>query len=328
MFDAVIVGGGPAGLSAALVLGRCRRRVLVCDKGEPRNCKSRALHGFLTRDGTPPSEFLRMAREELRKYPTVEFRRCEVVRAERMAGKFTVETDAGDTVEARILLLATGLVDELPPIPGIDQFWGASIHVCPYCDGWEHRDQALVVLGQGKAGYDLAIEMRHWSDDVSLCTNGATDFSAAELERLQALRIRIFDRAIARFEGQGEDVKRVVFEDESTLPCAAVFLVAKQRQRSELAASLGCRSTDTGQLECSSCQATSVEGVFAIGNAAHGLQLVIMAAADGTQAAFSINETLIDADLREESQSAAERLKKLTPDGERTAAASGTEADA
>ena len=315
MFDVIIVGGGPAGLSAALVLGRCRRRVLICDKEEPRNCRARALHGFLTRDGTPPLEFLRLAREELRNYPTVELRHCEVSRTERGSGKFTVETSAGDIVETRILLLATGLIDELPPVPGIDQFWGSSIHVCPYCDGWERRDQALVVLGQGKEGYDLAIEMRHWSQDISLCTNGPAEFSGAELERLQALRIRIFDRAVARFEGQGEEVKRVVFDDESTLPCAAVFLVAKQRQRSELAASLGCKSTETGQLECSSCQATSVEGVFAIGNAAHGLQLVIMAAADGTQAAFSINEALIDADLREESHGAVERLENLTPDG-------------
>jgi thioredoxin reductase len=298
MYDVIIVGGGAAGLSAALVLGRCRRRVLVCDKGSPRNCRARAMHGFITRDGTPPLEFLRMAQEELRKYPTVECRSCEVVAVERGDRKFSVTTSNGDTLEARILLLATGMVDELPNIPGLDQFWGTSIHVCPYCDGWERRDQALAVLGQGEGGVDLAVEMRHWSNDVTLCTNGGQPLAAEKKECLVRLGIRLREEAVARFEGQGEDVRRIVFADDSDLPCAAVFLSVPQRQRSELARSLGCNVTETGQLECSTCQLTSVAGVFAVGNAAHGLQLVIMAAADGTQAAFAINEALIEADLR------------------------------
>jgi thioredoxin reductase len=239
-----------------------------------------------------------MAREELRQYPSVELRSSEVTKAERGDCEFTVHIGSGEVVRARILLLATGLVDELPDLPGIDQFWGTSIHVCPYCDGWERRDQALAVFGRGKGGFDLAIEMRHWTDDVTLCTHGAAGFSKAEAARLAELQIRVRAERVARFEGQGEDVRHVVFEDGSKLPCAAVFLSVDQRQRCGLATSLGCRVTETGQLECSTCQATSVEGVFAIGNAAHGLQLVIMAAADGTQAAFAINEALIDVDLR------------------------------
>jgi thioredoxin reductase len=257
------------------------------------------MHGFLTRDGTPPLDFLRMGREELKKYETVEWRECEVVSAERGDCQFTAHIRGGDVLEARILLLATGMVDELPDIPGLDQFWGTSIHVCPYCDGWERKDQALAVYGQGKEGFELAVQMRHWTGDVTLCTNGRAGFSREELDRLAELNIRAREEPIACFEGQGEEVRQVVFEHGPPLPCAAVFVSVNQRQRSELADALGCRRTETGQLECSTCQATSVPGVFAVGNAAHGLQLVIMAVADGTQAAFSINEALIDADLRE-----------------------------
>jgi thioredoxin reductase len=297
MYDVIVVGGGAAGLSAALVLGRCRRRVLVCDKGSPRNCRARAMHGFISRDGTPPLEFLRIGQEELKQYPTVEWRSCEVTAVERGDRRFKAATSNGETIEARILLLATGMVDELPEIPGLDQFWGTSIHVCPYCDGWERRDQALAVLGRGDDGADLAVEMRHWTNDVTLCTNGEP-LPEEKMKCLARLGIRLREEKVARFEGQGEDVRRIVFDDGSDLPCAAVFLSVPQRQRSELALALGCKVTDTGQLECSTCQATTVEGVFAIGNAAHGLQLVIMAAADGTQAAFAINEALIEADVR------------------------------
>lgn len=297
MYDVIIIGGGPAGLSAALVLGRCRRHVLVCDKGEPRNCRSRALHGFLTRDGMPPLEFLRIGREELKQYPTVTWRECEVIGAKQGDRRFSVEIQGGDAVEGRILLLATGLVDELPDIPGLEQFWGTSIHVCPYCDGWERRDQALAVYGKGRAGIDLALAMRHWSPDITLCTDGPVELKPEDRERLTRLNIRLRHEPVTRFTGQGEDVRAVEFENSPSLPCAAVFLAVDQRQRSELARSLGCKTTHTGQLECSAHQTTSVEGVFAIGNAAHGLQLVIMAVADGTQAAFSINEALIEADL-------------------------------
>ena len=256
-----------------------------------------------------------MGREELKSYPTVEWRECEVTGADRGEGRFTVRINGGDVVECRILLMATGMVDELPDIPGLDQFWGTSIHVCPYCDGWERKDQALAVYGQGEAGLEFAIQMRHWSEDITLCTNGPVKFSGEERGRLERLNIRTREERIARFEGQGEDVRHVVFEDGSMLPCAAVFLSVDQCQRSQLAVSLGCKATETGQLDCSSCQATSVPGVFAVGNAAHGLQLVIMAVADGTQAAFTINEALIETDLN----GAAEVASGEPPhDGSRT----------
>ena len=172
MYDTIIVGGGPAGLNAALILGRCRRKVLVCDAGRQRNTASKASHGFLTRDGTNPLELLRLGREELSKYDSVEFRQVTVSQILEDKNQFSVALEDGARFRSRTLLLATGVVDHLPEVQGTKALYGKSIHHCPYCDGWEHRDQPLAVYGKQKDGVDMAIKMKLWSNDVVLCTDG------------------------------------------------------------------------------------------------------------------------------------------------------------
>src|ERR1044072_4531742 len=166
LFDVIIVGAGPAGLSAAQILGRCRRDVLVCDAGHPRNAASHALHGYLTRDGLAPAEFLRIARDELQRYETVELRQAEVVDADAVADGFAVKLASGETLKSRKLLLATGVRDELPNIDGVSEFYGPSVFHCPYCDGWEPRDQPLAVSGRGENGSGLALELLLWSRNL------------------------------------------------------------------------------------------------------------------------------------------------------------------
>jgi thioredoxin reductase len=159
-WDTIIVGGGPAGLSAALALGRCRRRVLVCDAGLPRNRHSNHLHAYLTRDGMAPAEFLRTAREQLKRYDTIRIVDDEVVDARRADDLFDVTLTRSDSAQARTLLLATGVIDHVPPIEGIEPLYGKSVHHCPYCDGWEWRDQPIAVYGRGDAkGAGLALMM-------------------------------------------------------------------------------------------------------------------------------------------------------------------------
>jgi len=172
MYDVIIVGAGPAGLSAALVLGRCRRHVLVCDAGHPRNAVSRAMHGFLTRDGSPPAAFLAQGREQLRLYPNVELRDLMVVDAEREADHFTVTLADQNNLSARKLLFTTGMIDELPEIEGMASFYGKSVFPCPYCDGWEVRDQPLAVYGKDEGGKRLAGLLTQWSRDLVFCTDG------------------------------------------------------------------------------------------------------------------------------------------------------------
>ncbi len=300
MQDVIIVGGGPAGLSAALVLGRCRRQVLLFDSGQPRNYAARAMHGFISRDGTSPEEFRRLSREQLAKYPCVEVRDGEVVDAQRGDEQFTVTLKDGSTHTARILLLATGLVDDVPKVNGMERFYGTGVHVCPYCDGWEHNDQTIVVYGQGQMGADLALEMLAWSSDVNWCTDGDEAEPGASCRgKLRYYKVRTIRTKIARLEGEGDRLRGVRFEDGEFLPCDAVFFASTQRQRSDLAEKLGCKvCADKVALEHDETEASEVPGLYVAGNTSRGLQLVIMAAADGTLAAFKINEALLEADLR------------------------------
>lgn len=302
MHDTIIIGGGPAGLSAALVLGRCRRRVLLFDAGHPRNAVSRAMHGFLSRDGTDPREFLRISREQIAQYPSVEMREGEVVGVEPGEEQFTVKTREGQTFATRTVLIATGLKDDLPPLAGIEQFWGTSVHLCPYCDGWEHRDQKIAVYGQGRMGADLALEMLGWTDDVVFCTNGAPVEEIPDECSVKLLRygVQTVTTPIERLEGEGNQLQRVRFRDGTALECPALFFASTQCHSSNLAEELGCKLScvastgDIGVIQDDT--RTCVPGVYVAGNVSTGLQLVIMAAAEGTLAAFNINQALLDAD--------------------------------
>jgi thioredoxin reductase len=297
VLDAIIVGGGPAGLSAALVLGRCLRRVLVCDAGHPRNEPARIFNGYLSRDGSSPAEFLQICRDQLRRYDTVEFRKVKVEDVERGDRRFTVVLESGERIDGRMLLIATGLVDELPQIENFRQFYGSTVHNCPYCDGWECRGQPIAVIGCNQESLDLAIELLLWSKELVLCTNGPLKVERKAVETIKRLCIRIIETPIALLEGAGDKLEGIRFTDSSFLPRSAVFFSPGQYQRSPLAEQLGCEFCEENNcIQCGEDTATNIPGVYAAGNASRGVQLVIAAAAEGMQAAFAINSALLDAD--------------------------------
>jgi thioredoxin reductase len=223
VLDAIVIGGGPAGLSAALVLGRCLRRVLVCDAGHPRNEPARIFNGFLSRDGSSPAEFLQICRDQLRRYETIEFRKVKVVDVERGDCRFTAILETGERVAGRMLLLATGLVDELPQIENFRQFYGSTVHNCPYCDGWECRDQPIAVTGGNQDSVDLAIELLLWSKDLVLCTNGPITCDRKTMETVGRLGIRVIGTPISRLEGKGDKLEGIRFTDGEFLSRSALF---------------------------------------------------------------------------------------------------------
>jgi thioredoxin reductase len=281
-WDCIIVGGGPAGLSAALLLGRCRRRVLLCDVGDQRNIRSHALHGYLTRDGVSPAEFLRLARAELGHYGTVECRELEIVEATRDDGGFAVCAADGTRLGTRKLLLTTGVVDELPALDGLEPLYGSSVHHCPYCDAWEWRDRPLAAYGEGEAASGLALSLTFWSTDVLLCTGG-TELPLGAAARLAAAGVSIRQEPVVRLEGKDGRLARIVF--------------AGQRQRSPLAERLGCRFTERGTVDTGTCEVTNVPGLFVAGDASKEAQFVAVAAAEGTEAAMAIHRALMKEDL-------------------------------
>jgi thioredoxin reductase len=293
LLDCVIVGGGPAGLSAALMLGRCRRCVVLCDGGQPRNAASQAMHGFLSRDGIPPLELLSIARQQLRPYEMVEIRQVEVLDVKKVDEHFESLLADGTTLLSRTLLLATGVVDGLPPLDGITNFYGRSVFHCPYCDGWEFRDRRIAVYGNGKSGAGLAQTLSVWTDRLSVCTDGPPQFSRHERRRLKLLGIQIHSHKIKQLAGRDGQLERVEFQDGSSLPCDAIFIHTHQRQASSLPARLGCEDKERRTVPTGKYEVTSVPGLYVAGDASRDVQWAIVAASEGAQAAFDINKSLL-----------------------------------
>jgi thioredoxin reductase len=297
MYDVIIVGAGPAGLSAALILGRSRRRVLVCDSGHPRNAASRAMHGFLTRDGVPPREFLATAREQLRQYDTVELRDVEVVEAAcRADARFHVRLADGAEHASRKLLIATGVADNLPDIPGFRELYGISVFHCPYCDGWEVRDRPLAIYGRGARGLGLSLELTGWSRDLVLCTDGPSGIDAEGLARLARNRIAVREERVTHLDGVG-GLDRIVFDAGQPLPRHALFFTTGQTQQSQLALGLGCEFNEKGTVRTGKYESTHLPGLYVAGDASRAVQWVVVAAAEGAEAAFAINTDLLIEDL-------------------------------
>jgi thioredoxin reductase len=297
LYDTLVIGGGPAGLSAALLLGRSRRRVLVVDAGAQRNRHSAAMHGYLTRDGIPPAAFLDVARQELAAYPSVELRNIEAVSADQAGDGFSVRLADGTDVTGRTLLICTGVVDDVPIIDGIEALYGRSVHHCPYCDGWEHRDEPIAVFGCGEHVGRYALGMLPWSKDIVVCSDGPHHYPEELLAELTRHGIAIREEKVVRLEGREGRLQRIIFAEGEPLERTGLFFCTGQRQGSGFAAQFGARFTPDGAVRTGKAESTPTPGLYVAGDASKDAQLVIVAAAEGAEAAIAINTELTRRDL-------------------------------
>ncbi|GID30397.1 NAD(P)/FAD-dependent oxidoreductase [Paractinoplanes brasiliensis] len=274
MWDCVIIGAGAAGLSAGLTLGRARRTTLAVDSGRPSNAVARAIGGLLGHDGRPPLEYYALARAELAAYPSVELADGEITAADRQPdGTYAVTFADGRREQARTLLLAAGMDYRYPPVPGLAELWGGDVFHCPFCHGWEVRDRPTAVLATGAVGLHGALNLRGYTDDITLLTNGA-ELSGAHRDQLAAAGVKWNERPLATVEGAGSRLRAVTFADGTELAVSAMLVKAFLRQRSTLARDLGATVSMSNEnlgveaIAVDPMFRTGVPGLFAAGDAA------------------------------------------------------------
>lgn len=297
-WDCVIVGGGAAGLSAGLVLGRARRGTLLVDAGTQSNLPAHGIGGLLGHDGRAPAELYAMGREEISAYPSVEVRDGEVTAAERIDDGFVVQLGDGRRERARRILLAGGMDYRPPDVPGLAELWGRSVFHCPFCHGWEMRDQPLGVLANGERAVHSALLLNGWSDDIVVLTDGPSDLDDADQARLSAAGIGVDDRRVAELASENGELTAVVFTDGSRLARRGMLVATTLHQRSPLAEQLGVEfggpsPVAVDPVAVDALYRTSTPGVFAAGDLSAQMPQVATAIASGSLAAAAVVQSLV-----------------------------------
>ena len=292
IYDCIIVGGGPAGLNAAIVLGRCRRKVLIFDTEQYRNRYSHGIHNYLTRDDILPHDFLQLCQRELEKYSIQKIRKKVINAKKNDDGIFVVKDENGTVYYSKKLLIATGLIDTLPDIEGFKDFYGKSVFHCPYCDGWEVRDKKIGVYAKNKDGWELALALKGWSDNVTMYTDGKNKVKPFQKEYLDANQIPVITRPIAKLQGTSGQIEKIIFKNGEERDCDALFFVNGYSQQCNIAEAFGCEVSKKGVIVTNRVQQTNIKGLYVAGDASKDMQFVVVAGAEGAKAGVTINKEL------------------------------------
>lgn len=293
-YDVIIVGGSYAGLSAAMALGRSRRKVLIIDGGMPCNRQTPHSHNFITQDGKTPKEIALLAREEVLRYPTVKFINDLALSGRQAGSGFELATQSGETIGADKLIFATGIKDIMPEIPGFSESWGITAVHCPYCHGYEVRDLPTGVLANGALGFDYAKMIHNLTNDLTILTNGTAAFTAEQMEVLDRKQIKVNDAEIMQLQHTDGYIEKVLFKDGSELELKAIYHKPVFEQHSDIPVALGCGVTEHGYIIVDEMQKTWVPGVYACGDNCSMMRSVANAVATGQMAGAAVNKELIE----------------------------------
>ncbi|AGA28637.1 NAD(P)/FAD-dependent oxidoreductase [Singulisphaera acidiphila] len=299
-FDVVIIGGGPAGLSAALVFGRACRKVLVCDSGRGRNAPAAGVHGFFSQDGTPPAELRRIGRDQLKPYD-VQFHSGTATEARPVEGGFEVTLDGAEVVACRKLILATGLVDVLPEIPGLQELWGTGVIHCPYCHGWEYRGRPWAFLTPKESVVETATLLFGWTKQLTLLTDGPAELSPEDRAWLEGQAVEVVEERIDRLEGGGGTLRAIHLASGRRIEPATLFVRTRLRQGASLPEALGCEfvgeGPTKGMVKTDPAGMTQVKGLYVVGDASSvGVPSVASAVAEGSMTAAVANMAMLTED--------------------------------
>lgn len=301
ILDCIVVGGGSAGLNAALVLGRSRRKTILFDDNKPRNAVTSEAHGFITRDKIDPQDFKKIGREELNRYPDVTIENQRVHQINKEDTLFQVETENGEVYSSKKVILATGFKEDLPDVPDMEEFYGTSLFSCPFCDGWELSDRPLAVIANDQRALHMGQLISNWTNDLIVFTNGSKVLSLEEQELLKSRGIGINEKKIANLSGEEGMLKTIQLEDGTSVSREGGFITTEGKQAASFESSLGYTLNDQGGIATDNWQGTDVEGLFACGDTRMAVpSQLIIAAAEGNMAALSVMGELVKEKFNEE----------------------------
>ncbi|MFP3419742.1 NAD(P)/FAD-dependent oxidoreductase [Bacillus sp. SIMBA_154] len=299
LIDCAIIGGGPAGLNAALVVGRGRKQVIVFDDEQPRNRVTQESHGFITNDGMTPFEIRKAGEADLQTYPNIQMKRSRIVDIQKKEDRFTLLTQEGDTVESKKIILATGLQDMLPEIKGFHDVYGKTLFSCPFCDGWELKDKALALIAENQRALHMAKLLSNWTKDLIVLTNGQQVLAEEERVLLSAYSIQVIDVPIVSIENDNGQLCSLQLANGERVKREGGFVASDFKQSAPFAEKLGCQMTKNAGIETDILGRTSVSGVFACGDNLGGPAQLVLAAAAGSQAGMGVIHELVQEAFQE-----------------------------
>jgi thioredoxin reductase len=296
-YDVIIIGGSYSGLSAAMSLGRALRNILILDNGNPCNLQTPYSHNFITQDGETPANISAKARLQVEQYPTVQFMKDLAIKIIPTAKGFEVTTSSSEVLAGRKVLFATGVKDLFPEISGFESCWGISVLHCPYCHGYEVKNEKTAILANGEMAFEYAKLISNWTKDLHLCTNGSSELTSEQTQILQNHGVSITEQEIDYFEHNSGYISKIVFKNQEKMEVKAVYARIPFVQHCFLPAELGCEITESGYLKVDLMQRTTVPGIYASGDATTQMRSVALAVSSGTTAGAAINKELINEDF-------------------------------